>query len=93
MGPCHASDVIDLRAHVFQALAEAQRKERELRAAAAERRLQANGRPEASAPCAWCGKDLAGTVPFTRLEHSYCSTPCVSKHREALDEIHTGQST
>lgn len=52
---------------------------REARAAAAERRLGFG-----SVVCAQCRKSLAGKVPFERLTFKYCSTDCVSQHKDTL---------
>jgi Bacteroidetes VLRF1 release factor/Vms1-associating treble clef domain len=52
---------------------------REARAAAAELRLGIGARA-----CALCRKSLAGKVPFERLAFKYCSTDCVSQHKERL---------
>lgn len=55
-------------------------KARELRAAAAEARMLGNR-------CAWCKKNLEGVVPFERLAFKYCSTECVSRHRQVLSRM------
>lgn len=53
---------------------------REQRAAAAEARRLGNR-------CASCKKSLEGVVPFQRLAYKYCSTDCVSRHRQVLSNM------
>lgn len=53
---------------------------RELRAAAAESRRLGNR-------CASCKKSLAGATSFERLAYKYCSTACVSQHRQVLEKM------
>ena len=60
-------------------------KDRELRAAAAEARFLGNR-------CASCKKRLEGLTPFSRLAYKYCSTACVTSHREQLERLNTRSS-
>lgn len=53
---------------------------RELRAAAAEARFLGN-------KCAACKKSLEGVTPFSRLAYKYCSTECVNKHKQVLNNM------
>lgn len=53
---------------------------RELRAAAAEARMLGNR-------CAGCRRSLEGMTPFARLAYKYCSTDCVNKHRQTLNNL------
>lgn len=59
-------------------------KDRELRAAAAEARLLGNR-------CASCKKSLDGLTPFSRLAYKYCSTACVTSHREQLERLNSSK--
>ena len=34
--------------------------------------------------CSWCGKSLAGVVPFERLQYKYCTMNCLKEHRTQL---------
>ncbi|GAQ84657.1 hypothetical protein KFL_001990100 [Klebsormidium nitens] len=87
------------KAEKEEALVRARRAEREMRALAAEKRLQpvessSSGVGE-SAPkqeskqanvCDCCGDTLDGKVPFHRLQFKYCSTTCVRVHKQVLEE-------
>ncbi|GJP67746.1 hypothetical protein CLOP_g24524 [Closterium sp. NIES-67] len=87
----------------LHAMTELRAREREVRAAAAERRLQQlclssapGATVEAAAPsathaggsgCDGCGVSLAGKTPFFRLTYKYCSTACVRAHKTVLDSL------
>ncbi|CAA7410845.1 unnamed protein product [Spirodela intermedia] len=86
-----AKELKKLRKAKERAKDELQR-EREKRAAAAERRIAAmksagggEGDGGAAGLCSFCGTSLAGLVPFHRYHYSYCSSSCMHVHREVLE--------
>ena len=89
-----------LEINVNSVLQAAQRaKEREIRAAAAEKRISAvsNGletssrnitsslNTSSSRSCSFCGMSLLNMTPFYRFSYQYCSTRCVNAHRLVLE--------